>query len=52
MWMARTLTLMFRRDPSKDRLEEKIPFEGYNILWPDGTAAELAIDQLYKANLR
>ena len=52
MWMARTLTLMFRRDPSKDRLEEKIPFEGYNILWPDGTAAELAIDALCKHGQR
>ena len=50
--MARTLTLMFRRDPSKDRLEEKIPFEGYNILWPDGTAAELAIDALCKHGQR
>ena len=50
--MARTLTLMFRGDPSKDRLEEKIPFEGYNILWPDGTAAELAIDALCKHGQR
>jgi len=43
---------MFRRDPSKDRLEEKIPFEGYNILWPDGTPAELAIDALCKHGQR
>lgn len=50
--MARTLTLMFRRDPSKDRLEEKIPFEGYKILWPDGTPAELAIDALCKHGQR
>src|SRR5436190_20238283 len=35
-WMSRTLTILFRRDPSRDRQTEKASFEGYEILWPDG----------------
>ena len=35
-WMSRTLTLLFRRDPSRDRHTELTKFEGYEILWPDG----------------
>jgi len=34
--MARTLTVLFRRDPTRDRQRGHIQFEGYEILWPDG----------------
>jgi len=34
--MARTLTVLFRRDPTRDRQRGHIFFEGYEILWPDG----------------
>ncbi|MSR30391.1 MAG: hypothetical protein EXR99_02685 [Gemmataceae bacterium] len=50
--MARTLTLLFRRDPSRDRHEEKIPFEGYQIMWPDGLPAQVAVDALCKHGQR
>lgn len=45
--MSRTLTLLFRRDPSCDRLTDKnIPREGYRICWPDGQPVALGIDSL------
>src|SRR5260370_3388412 len=31
-----TLTVLLRRDPSRDRQENRIAFEGYEMLWPDG----------------
>ena len=31
--MARTLTVLFRRDPTRDRQRGLIHFEGYEILW-------------------
>jgi hypothetical protein len=34
--MARTLTVLFRRDPARDHQRDNIHFEGYEILWPDG----------------
>jgi hypothetical protein len=34
--MARSLTVLFRRDPTRDRQRGSISFEGYEILWPDG----------------
>ena len=34
--MSRALTVLFRRDPSRDRQCENIAFEGHNVLWPDG----------------
>jgi hypothetical protein len=34
--MSRKLTLLFRRNPTRDRVEKDIPFEGYEVLWPDG----------------
>ena len=34
--MHRTLRILLRRDPSRDRHEQGIRFEGYLPLWPDG----------------
>lgn len=50
--MARTLTLLFRRDPSRDRCENDVPFEGYKILWPDGRPAAIGLDAFCKHGQR
>ena len=42
--MSRTLTLLFRRDPSRDRETGKIHFEGYEPLWPDGRPVAVGLD--------
>jgi hypothetical protein len=42
--MARTLKVIFRRDPGKDRSREKIDYEGYEVLWPDGRRVACALD--------
>jgi hypothetical protein len=41
---ARALTILFRRDPSRDRQRGAIRFHGYQILWPDGARVDLAFD--------
>jgi hypothetical protein len=41
---ARALTILFRRDPSRDRQRGDIRFEGYQILWPDGGRVDLKFD--------
>jgi hypothetical protein len=50
--MAHTLTILFRRDASRDRLENNIPFEGYEILWPDGRPADVGLDAFCKHGQR
>jgi hypothetical protein len=42
--MARTLTILFRRDPSRDRSREHIEYEGYEALWPDGRPVAVGLD--------
>jgi hypothetical protein len=42
--MSRTLTILFRRDPSKDRSREDIDYEGYEALWPDGLPVATGLD--------
>jgi hypothetical protein len=42
--MSRTLTILFRRDPSKDRHGEEIQYEGYQPLWPDGRPVAVGLD--------
>jgi hypothetical protein len=42
--MSRSLTVLFRRDPSRDRQREHILYEGYEILWPDGRAVAVGLD--------
>ena len=51
-WMSRTLILLFRRDPSRDRHNEKIKFEGYAPYWPDGRPVSVSIDAFCKHGLR
>jgi hypothetical protein len=50
--MANTLTILFRRDPSRDRFENNVPFEGYEILWPDGRPADVSLDAFCKHGQR
>jgi hypothetical protein len=42
--MARTLRVIFRRDPGKDRSREQVDYEGYKVLWPDGRPVDCALD--------
>ena len=42
--MPRTLTVLFRRDPSRDRECEQIRFEGYQVCWPDGRPVTVGLD--------
>jgi hypothetical protein len=42
--MVRTLTILFRRDPSRDFQKENIAFAGYQILWPDGRPVAVGLE--------
>lgn len=50
--MSRSLTLLFRRDPSKDRQKDNIQFEGYQPLWPDGRPVAVGMDAFCKHGMR
>jgi hypothetical protein len=50
--MSRSLTLLFRRDPSRDRQTDKVHFEGYQPLWPDGRPVSVGVDALCKHGQR
>jgi hypothetical protein len=42
--MARTLTVLFRRDGTKDRTDGAVAYEGYEVLWPDGRPVAVGLD--------
>jgi len=50
--MARTLQVLFRRDPSKDRQDDNIHFEGYEFYWPDGRPVAMGVDAFCKHGQR
>src|SRR4051794_5523400 len=50
--MSRTLTLLFRRDPSRDRETGMIQFEGYTPFWPDGKPVTVGMDAFCKYGQR
>lgn len=50
--MSRTLILLFRRDPSRDRQTETIQFEGYQAQWPDGRRVAVGLDAFCKHGTR
>ncbi|HEV3262180.1 MAG TPA: hypothetical protein VG013_35335 [Gemmataceae bacterium] len=50
--MFRTLTILFRRDPSRDRHRDNIQFEGYQVLWPDGRPVAVGLDAFCKHGQR
>lgn len=42
--MARVLKLLFRRDPSRNRLCNNIKMEGFQMMWPDGQSVGFGLD--------
>jgi hypothetical protein len=50
--MSRSLTVLFRRDPTLDRQKETIQFEGYNVFWPDGRPVAVGLDAFCKHGQR
>src|SRR5262245_36182830 len=50
--MSRKLTVLFRRDPARDRRENKIDYEGYEVLWPDGQPLGVGFDAFCKHGQR
>ena len=50
--MSRTLTLLFRRDPSRDRHNDQIHYEGYQAHWPDGGRVNVGLDAFCKHGQR
>jgi hypothetical protein len=50
--MSRTLRILLRRDPSRDRVEEDIRYEGYKVLWPDGRPAAVGLTAFCKHGQR
>jgi len=50
--MARTLTILFRRDPARDRLDDEIRFEGYSLFWPDGRSVAVGLDSFCRHGIR
>jgi len=42
--MQRTLTVLFRRDPSRDRSHQQIHYRGYRPHWPDGRPVDVGLD--------
>jgi hypothetical protein len=51
-WMSRTLTMLFRRDPAKDKNRENIHYEGYQPYWPDGRTVGIGVDAFCKHGQR
>jgi hypothetical protein len=50
--MFRTLDVLFRRNPSNDRQDQKVEYEGYQVLWPDGVAVGFGADAFCKHGQR
>jgi hypothetical protein len=42
--MSRTLTVLFRRDPTRDRQKQDVCYEGYQAYWPDGRPIATGLD--------
>jgi hypothetical protein len=50
--MSRTLLVLCRRDPSRDRRDERVRYEGYTFLWPDGRPLAVGFDALCRHGQR
>jgi hypothetical protein len=50
--MERTLRVLLQRDTARDRLDGPVPFEGYEVLWPDGRPLSLGFDAFCKQGQR
>jgi len=50
--VSRTVTVIFRRDPSRDRQGEQRQYQGYQLLWQDGQPATVGLDSFCRHGLR
>jgi hypothetical protein len=50
--MERTLRLLLQRNPARDRQDQQVAFEGYEILWPDGRPVSVGFDAFCKQGQR
>jgi len=50
--LRRSLTVLFRRDESKDRQEGRIVQHGYQILWPEGQAVVVGLEAFCRYGVR
>jgi hypothetical protein len=50
--MEHTLTVLFRRDPSRDRLENNVSFEGYTFYWTDGRPVAVGLEAFCRQGQR
>ena len=50
--MSRTLIIVFRRDPAKDKHRENIHYQGYQPYWPDGRTVGIGVDAFCKHGQR
>jgi hypothetical protein len=50
--MSRSLKVLFRRDPSRDRQDNRDHFEGYRIFWPDGQPVAVGLGAFCKHGQR
>jgi hypothetical protein len=50
--MERTLRVLLQRDPVRDRQDNQVSFEGYEILWPDGRPLSLGFDAFCRQGQR
>lgn len=41
--MYRSLRMLFRREPSRDRQDEQVRYEGYDVRWPDGQRVAIGL---------
>jgi hypothetical protein len=50
--MEHTIRILFQRDPARDRQDNQVSFEGYEVLWPDGRPMSLGFDAFCKQGQR
>ena len=50
--MARSITLLFRRDPACDRQTNSVHFTGYRPCWPSGDPVAIGMDAFCKHGQR
>ena len=50
--MSQSLTVLFRRDSSCDRQDDRVQFEGYKLFWPDGRPVAVGLDAFCKHGQR
>lgn len=50
--MSRTLRVLLRRDPSRDRVDSDVRYEGYKAYWPDGRPLAVGLSAFCKHGQR